>query len=397
MKRKTEEEIPTNDTAKKIKLTSEKPEVVDPITHLTASFITSKYLPREADTNVAFSPYSISSAMLMTSAGASGSTLHEMHSSLFPSGGDPHQYFKEFTEAVAKNPVIAVANTVFLDKDNTVCLDFQHEVKTNYDSDIQFVPFRSNPSSSSSTINKWVEAKTQGKIQKLLSEEVIKEDTRLVLVNAIYFKAAWRTQFDKKNTTDLPFHLIDNKKELKVPTMIKKAHFGVKEGEKATLIELPYKEQGFSMVIVLPKDNSQESWDAITSKEHMACLGKLGDIGSEEVVLHLPKFKISWKAELTNYMQEMGVKTAFTESADFSKMINQKEPLCIGAVIHEAVVEVDENGTEAAAATAVAMKLKSRAGRPKEIHVDHPFFFYIRHNTSHENYTTIFAGYVKNF
>eukprot|EP01111_Echinosteliopsis_oligospora_P003698 TRINITY_DN1578_c1_g2_i1.p1 TRINITY_DN1578_c1_g2~~TRINITY_DN1578_c1_g2_i1.p1 ORF type:complete len:200 (+),score=64.44 TRINITY_DN1578_c1_g2_i1:51-602(+) len=181
--------------------------------------------------------------------------------------------------------------------------------------------------------------------------------------------------------------------------MKKKGYFGLKEGEKATIIELPYDEDDFSMLIVLPNNNSQLAWEQVISREHIASLDKLGKIQPEEIILHLPKFKLAWKAELTEYMKEMGVKLAFTPQADFSKMINEKEQLYISAVVHQAVVAVDEAGTEASAATAVVMSRECMfmdSSPPKEIHVDHPFLFFIRHHNPKSNlFSTIFAGFVK--
>eukprot|EP01111_Echinosteliopsis_oligospora_P003696 TRINITY_DN1578_c1_g1_i1.p1 TRINITY_DN1578_c1_g1~~TRINITY_DN1578_c1_g1_i1.p1 ORF type:complete len:393 (+),score=86.24 TRINITY_DN1578_c1_g1_i1:49-1227(+) len=381
---------------------NQQPKIIieDPVTHLTASFFNSKHLPKTTESNVAFSPYSISSSVLMTSSGASGPTLTELHSSLFSCGGDPHKYFKRSTESVANNKVLAIANSVFIEnKDVSVGVDFQNLVKENYDGVVQSVPFSSNPSSSCTLINKWVEEKTQGKITQLLTEQEVREDTRLILVNAVYFKAKWFTQFDIKDTCNRPFHLIDNKKEVSVPTMKKTGYFGVKEGEKETIIELPYYGNHFSMIIVLPKNNSQAAWDQVTSREYIASLDKLGNISSEEkVVLYLPKFKITWKSELKEYMKEMGVATAFTPQADFSKMTNEKERLYISAVIHQTVVAVGEEGTEASAATSVVISRSMGIEPPKEIHVNHPFMFFIRHyNPTSDHYTTIFAGYLKTF
>jgi serpin B len=241
------------------------------------------------------------------------------------------------------------------------------------------------------TINAWVEKKTNGKIKDLISPGVLDSMTRLVLTNAIYFKGNWAKQFKENRTQDAPFTLADGKK-IEVAMMNQKAEFGYMETDTFQALELPYVDEELSMVILLPKeiDALNEFEKALTTENLNQ---RLAEIHKCEVVVFVPKFKTTSQFSLADVLKSMGMKDAFSSDADFSG-INGKRDLFISAVIHKAFVEVNEEGTEAAAATGVVMRLTSVG--PAAIPVfraDHPFLFLIRDNLSG---SILFIGRVVN-
>jgi serpin B len=229
------------------------------------------------------------------------------------------------------------------------------------------------------TINSWVEEQTDQKIQDLLPPGVLNADSRLVLTNAIYFKARWEHEFSKSATKDAPFHLAA-RQQVMVPTMQRQARLRYGESGDVQVLELPYVGyQGLSMLILLPKkiDGLTDLEKALTSENLQKWSAGLK---SRPVNVHLPKFKMTSDFDLADLLSSMGMSLAFSDNADFSGM-SAEEPLAISAVIHKAFVDVNEEGTEAAAATAVAMRFGAAMPRPEEpieFRADHPFVFLIR-------------------
>jgi serpin B len=232
-------------------------------------------------------------------------------------------------------------------------------------------------------INAWVEDKTQQKIKDLLAPGILTAITRLVLVNAIYFKAAWLFPFEKALTKDADFTLSDNKK-VKVPMMRQTKDFGYAETPDLQILKAPYV-RDLAMYILLPKKPA-----ALAGIEAGLTSDKLKALFSstvtKEVAVSLPRFKIEEKYELNSVLKSMGMPDAFDrDKADFSGMaaLNPEERLYISKVIHKAFVDVDEKGTEAAAATAIVMeKLAMAQRKPAEFKADHPFIFAICDNTT---------------
>jgi len=236
-----------------------------------------------------------------------------------------------------------------------------------------------------------VEKKTNNKIKNLIPKGVLDSMTRLVLTNAIYFKGNWARQFKEERTKDSPFTLADGQK-VDVAMMNQTADFPYMETEDFQGLELPYVDDELSMIILLPKefDGLDEFEKTITSEN----LSKwMGELRKREVRVSVPKFKMTSQFALASVLKSMGMTDAFSSNADFSGM-NGKRDLFISAVIHKAYVDVNEEGTEAAAATAVTMKLTSIG--PAQIPVfraDHPFLFLIRDNHSG---SILFIGRVMN-
>jgi serpin B len=198
----------------------------------------------------------------------------------------------------------------------------------------------------------------------------ITPDTRLVLANAIYFKGTWKVQFDAKKTEFAPFYRLDGS-QVKVPMMRVKEHFPYTEGMNYQAIELPYTGNALSMVIFLPREGMFEDFEAGLSVERLDAI--MARLCSEKVQLAMPKFELTSEFSLADTLAELGMPDAFTGVADFSGMDGTRD-LFIGHVAHKAYVSVNEEGTEAAAATGVSMVLSI----PAMMTIDHPFIFLIR-------------------
>jgi serpin B len=376
---------------------------------------------RAEEGNLFFSPYSISTALAMTYAGARGETAAQMAEVLhFPIarsgvGYDPNresgeamttevqwkqeQFHSAFGTIIndlkargAKGRYeLTVANALWGQKGCGFLKEFLELVKVNYNGGLNEVDFVTAAESARQTINAWVEKETKNKIRNLIGPGVLNEWTRLVLTNAIYFKGNWARQFDKGNTKEAPFTLLNGEK-VNVPMMNQTAEFNYMGAEDFQGLELPYVDDELSMIILLPKKN-----DGLNRFEEMVTPDNLsrwlGELHRHKVIVSVPKFKMTWQFRLNEVLKSMGMSEAFSGNADFSGMTGRRE-LFISAVIHKAYVDVNEEGTEAAAATGVVMS-KTSIG-PEETAVfraDHPFLFLIRDNSSG---SILFIGRVMN-
>jgi len=365
------------------------------------------------DGNLFFSPYSISTALAMTYAGARGQTASQMAEVLrFPVGTnrtmessaarllDPQRFASEFGELVKDLNArgqegayeLSVANALWGQKGYGFLAGFLELIDKHYGGRLNEVDFAGATETARKTINAWVEKKTNEKIKNLIARGILDSMTRLVLTNAIYFKGNWARQFEEDRTKEAPFTLADGRK-VDVAMMNQTAKFGYMEADTLQGLELPYVDDELSMIVLLPKehDGLGELEEALTLENLAQWLSKLR---KREVVVSVPKFKLTSQFSLASVLKAMGMKDAFSGSADFSGM-NGKRDLFISAVIHKAYVDVNEEGTEAAAATAVTMKLTSvgPAARPPVFRADHPFLFLIHDNQSG---SILFIGRVMN-
>ncbi|MCJ7776782.1 MAG: serpin family protein [Sedimentisphaerales bacterium] len=355
---------------------------------------------RETEGNLFFSPYSISTALAMTYAGASGETQAQMAKILnFPiDKGKFHSVFgtivKDLNERGAKGGYeLTVANALWGQKGFSFLKDFLELVKTNYDGQLNEVDFVEATESARKTINTWVEKKTNEKIKELIKPGVLDAMTRLVLTNAIYFKGNWATQFKEERTKNAPFTL-PNGDKVEVPMMNQTEQFPYMETEDFQALELPYVDNELSMVIFLPKKNDglNKFEQTLTLESLSYWLGVLQN--RREVIVSIPKFKMTSEFSLASVLNSMGMTDAFeANAADFSGMTGNKD-LFISAVIHKAYVDVNEQGTEAAAATGVTMRLTSVGPSQTPLfQADHPFLFLIRDNKTG---SILFIGRVMN-
>ena len=334
--------------------------------------------------NIFVSPYSISTALAMTYVGSHGKTQKQMAATLhFSLPMDKLEsgfsgLLGETKATPAKHYRLEVANALWGQKNYHFDPNFTGAISKYFDGGFNTVDFISPGAreESRSKINQWVEDKTSGKIQDLIHREDISGDTRLILTNAIYFKGDWAAKFRKEQTKNEPFHIAPSK-TVPVPMMRQMGDFPFMENGELQMIELPYAEDELSMVIILPAGDVEAFGAGLT----LAKLKELrGSLNRREVEVYLPRFKFDTRYSLSNALAAMGMPEAFEENvADFSGMTGKFE-LYISAVIHQAMIEVNEEGSEAAAATAVIMTPgKSIRQEPPVFRADRPFIFLILH------------------
>ena len=358
--------------------------------------------------NLCVSPYSIESALAMTFAGADGETRSEMARVLhFPSDGSavPASFaslqhsLEEMSAKTAElvkqakrfggpsEPItLAIANRLFAQKGYDFRQDFLSLVKQNYGGAFEPIDFTADASGATQHIHKWVADQTRNRIRDLIPGGALNETTRLVLANALYLKASWADPFSEKATKPEPFH-VRGSAPVDVPMMRKMdRHFGYAKREGFTAVSLPYTGNDLQFLVLLPDEvNGLRALESKLTAEMLAGCAKLE---TRDVDLHLPKFKIELPTmALARNFEVLGMKTAFDQprgSANFDRMAPRKpnDYLYISQVFHKTFIAVDEKGTEAAAATAVAMMAGSamiQRPPPVEVKVDRPFLYAIQH------------------
>ncbi len=333
--------------------------------------------------NLFYSPYSISTALAMTRTGARDETAVQMDQVLHFCP-DPHRFHPAFSELIRelngrglpRDYQLAVAQSLWGDTSLLVNPDFEKLLQANYGARLRVADFRRRTEEARRQINRWVEERTNDKIKDLLHKDDVDSSTALVLVNAIYFKAAWLKPFDKSETTEGDFHAPGQ--AVKVPLMHQTTETGYAEEDGVQVLELPYEGGDLSMVVLLPRDRDGlgKLEQSLTRARLSACLGKLKE---RRVAVELPRFKLDARFQLAETLRAMGMELAFQPGADFSG-ISSRERLYLSKVIHQAFVDVNEVGTEAAAATAVTVLRGAPSGKPVVFRADHPFVFLIRHN-----------------
>jgi len=265
---------------------------------------------------------------------------------------------------------------------------FLSTIRDHYLGGLGQVDFAHQPEPARQEINSWVAGQTEGKIPELIAEGLIRPDTRLVLTNAIYFKAPWARPFDPKLTKKGPFHLPDGRR-IPVPMMFQNSElkYASLDKEGFDLLELDYASGHASMILLLPKEvGGLRELEAAVSVEKLARWR--GALEKQQVAVFLPRFRATADLELAKVLKAMGMGLAFSDQADFSGMTGRKD-LSLSEVVHQAFIEVDEEGTVAAAATA-GMMLRSL---PAVFRADHPFLFAIRDNGTG---TITFLGRITN-
>lgn len=345
--------------------------------------------------NVFFSPFSISTAMAMTYAGAKNNTKKEigkvMHFDSVQNNLNKRfsTLLKYINSLNTENKLsLYTANSIWSQSGYFFNKTYIGNIKKYFFAAIQTLDFKKDPESCRKIINKWVEEKTKNKITELLKPNILNDLTRLVLVNAIYFYGSWDKKFDETQTKKMEFY-IEKDKVVKADFMFANDKYNYLENEKFQIIELPYAGKTTSMMIMLPKnsDNINSLINLFKGDNYCKISGKLG---LQKVKVFLPKFNITSEYELNETLKKMGIIEAFSPNADFSGMTGKKD-LMIDKVIHKAIIEVNEKGTEAAAATAVVIREKSAPAKDIVFKADHPFFFLIKENKTGQ---ILFAGKV---
>jgi serpin B len=344
----------------------------------------------KSDSNTFFSPASIATALAMTSAGARGDTERQMLDVLGFQGANRDALNAAFASLLKdingaggdRGYQLSTANRLWGQKGFNFLPSFLNETQKQYGAGLEEIDFAGNVDAARNTINAWVEKQTADKIKELIKPGMLTPDARLVLTNAIYFKGSWADPFKKELTQDEPFQTGSADQKTNVPMMHRSGSYRYVEDDATQILELPYAKNEVSMVVVLPRkvEGLADVEKAIDAKWLKALSGRLH---ARQVQVGLPRFKIKAEFELSKVLASMGMPLAFGSKADFSGMTTEQK-LVLDQVIHQAYVDVNEEGTEAAAATAVTMRLMA-VRKPEPLAVfraDHPFVFMIRDNRS---------------
>ncbi|MBN2459800.1 serpin family protein [Candidatus Woesearchaeota archaeon] len=335
-----------------------------------------------AGKNLFFSPYSISTAFAMTYEGARGQTAEEMQQ-VFHFPADDLTRRSAFARIYnnlnsgSKDYQLSTANSLWTHKDYSFLPEYLGTVEKYYGGKATNLDFVLETEKSRVIINDWVEEQTQDKIKDIIPEGAITYLTRLVLSNAIYFKGTWVKEFEKKDTRDAQFRVSPDK-TVTVKMMVrddKEAKFSYAEADELQILEMLYKGEELSMLVLLPKEPDYD----LSSIESILTADKLsqwrGLLSERQIDVYMPKFTFETKYSMVDTFKEMGMPSAFT-NADFSGMDGSRK-LVITDVFHQAFVDVNEEGTEAAAATVIIMG-ETSAGPFNQFRADHPFIFIIQ-------------------
>ncbi len=356
------------------------------ISHSVSDFGFHLFSSIEQDGNIVISPYSVHMALLIAYNGAEGITEEEMREALFlPEGSLKEINEKSLTTLQALDQAgLRIANALYLKEEYPFLDIYKQRVKENFYAEASPLPSTGEP------INEWIKEKTEGNIEDVIGSGEIPPDVVSYIVNAIYFKEAWEKEFNKENTRERSFYIGDE--DLRVETMTIRDDFEYMENSDMQAITLPYAEGGFVMHVVLPQEEfPYEDFSLEKFRE------KKDDMSKEEVSLYLPRFEVDYDQELSSLLQDLGMTRAFNETAEFGRMVDLSvsEGVYISRVLHNAFLEVAEEGTEAAAATVVEMVPLSANGGPtdtsKTMRVDRPFFFIIEKDDM-----PLFMGYIEN-
>ncbi|XP_037035592.1 alaserpin-like isoform X2 [Bradysia coprophila] len=326
--------------------------------------------------NVIISPFSVHMAVSLALMGAKGKTSDEMLRGLKLSGTNAEisEEIHRLIEPIQNNSMLKVANKVYVMENYRIKPEFNAIAKEKFHSESESLNF-AKAAESAGTINKWVEDKTNDKIKDLIPSDALGADTRMVLVNAIYFKGFWQHQFKKERTEKAPFFTSETDSVL-VDMMHVKEHF--RYGEFSDLdakgIELPYKDSDMSLFVILPNKRTGLA-QLETRLKDINIKDLSGKMYRSEVEVSLPKFKIEFEVSLVDALKKLGMTDMFSQSADFSGLLETTEPLYVSDVVHKAFIDVNEEGAEAAAATAGIMRRKRMLTTLFE--VEHPFMYFI--------------------
>jgi serpin B len=358
---------------------------------------------RTGSGNLFYSPYSISAALAMTYAGAEGETAGEMADvlhfdleslKLHPAFNALDQQLTalgeiEIMEEQGEPFQLNIANAIWGQKEFHFEEDFLDILAQNYGAGLRLLDYIQKPEESRQTINDWVSDQTEERIQDLIPQGAIDSDTRLVLSNAIYFIATWLEPFEEDLTEDGNFYGLDGA-EISAQMMrhATDPSFGYLQGNGFQAVELPYIGGQISMLVLVPDRGEFSEFEENLTYDQLVQI--IDRMEYSPVLLRFPKFEFESEISLAQTLAVMGMPSAFDRRADFSGMTGSKD-LFISDVFHKAFVSVDEEGTEAAAATAVVMKMTSAPLNPIELTVDRPFIFLIR---EHETNTILFMGRV---
>lgn len=340
--------------------------------------------------NLMISPFSITSALSMVLNGAAGDTYDAVSHTLRYNNRTLQEinetYLKLMREMISVDPRVTmeIANSVWVEKRLVVKQSYIDALKVWYLAEARNIDV-SDPGAVD-LVNGWIEEKTHDKIRDMI--EYLSPDLAMLLINAIYFNGKWRYQFDKKETSDKPFYITADA-TVSVPMMYQEENFALARSENATLIDLPYGQGNYTMVVMLPDEDVtlEEVATTLNPENWKTWMQQLSN-GTSEVQLSLPKFEYEYKRTLNNDLKALGMEIAFSPSADFSNITDQS--IMISRVLHQTFIRTDEEGTEAAAATVVEFVFTS-VPQTRVVNINRPFLYFIRESTTG---TIVFMGQV---
>jgi serpin B len=343
----------------------------------------------KASENLIISPLSISTALSMALNGANGPTRDSMLKALRVKNitpGEINQSYKDLSEAllsVDKRVLISIANSVWAENNFVVKKPFTGILTGFYNAEAK--SFDINDLLAPKQMNSWIEANTNGLIKNMIDR--LDNNTVMLLINAIYFKGKWKSQFDASKTVNQAFYKSDGTTS-QVPMMKQTSDFRIYKGESFTLAEFPYGQGNFVMDVLVP--DSKNGVDGLLSQlNEITFQNWIGLMSERETVLSFPRFKYGYKKELNEILSGMGMGIAFTDAADFSNISDLD--LLISIVLHQAFIETNEEGSEAAAATIIGIGTTSMPIR-FELNLDHPFIYIIRETSTN---SILFMGKVE--
>ena len=352
------------------------------------------YQEIKSNNNFVFSPASISSAFAMTYNGAQGNTFNEM-AQVFHFNKNLSEFNTDYKNLFTLNEnqkdfQFYNANSLWIQEGMEIKQNFLDVNKTYYGASLNLLDFKNDSEKSRITINNWVSEKTKNKINDLLNPSTIDNATRLVLVNALYFKGAWKKQFKKEQNTKDKFQ-VAKRDFIEADFMNTSVNTWYYQDNYAEIIDIPYSDDDYSLMIIVPK--SYRKLKKLEKKLDQEYYNNyINHKEKKQIKLSIPKFNIKSDYDLGETLVKMGLKDAFTGNADFSG-ITEQEKLYISQAIHKATIEINEEGTEAAAATAVVMRKMSVMLDNVELKVDRPFIYILRNNQTNCIY---FIGKVVN-
>lgn len=341
-------------------------------------------LVKDNSENIFFSPLSLYTSLSILYEGADGTTRQKIKEVLefydddqrLRSGFESMMTY--YNSLITENQLI-LANALWFQQDYPLSDNFVKIIRQYYQGEVDELDFCNHPDQSAQQINQWIFDKTLGKIENIVSEEMIDPLTVMILTNAIYFRGIWKYQFDPE-MTDSMFFFVSSDKKVKVPMMLindEELFFQYTENENLQALELPYQGENLVMTIILPTQNLSEVEPEF---DYEKLAGILDDLHPENVTVYLPRFSFNTKYILNDYLSDLGLAEIFSPDSDFSR-ISDHNNLFVNLILHQALVEVNEQGTEAAAATVVMIAANGH-GYQKVFYANRPFVFMIREKNS---------------